>query len=339
MPRGPRLDIPGALHHVMVRGIDRQNIFLSDADRNDLLYRLGEGVLRSGLRVYAWALMSNHFHVLLRSGSEGLSAAMRRLLTGYAVRFNRRHRRWGHLFQNRYKSILVEEDSYLLELVRYIHLNPLRVRAVNGLEELDRYPWTGHSALVGVVNRAWQDIDFVLGQFEQVGGQARARYREFVASGVEQGRREDLQGGGLVRSMGGWEKVQALRRGRERWAYDERVLGSSEFIERIWKEAERLESTNRTRKADDVTAYLKNLLTSVAAKYGLNVTELSGGSRRPEVVEARGVVSYVAVRFGGLGPTRLGRLLRVSRQSVLRGVEVGEQVMNKKGWHVESFWS
>ena len=322
----------------MVRGIDRQNIFLSDADRNDLLYRLGEGVLRSGVRVYAWALMSNHFHVLLRSGSPGLSTTMRRLLTGYAVRFNRRHRRWGHLFQNRYKSILVEEDSYLLELVRYIHLNPVRAGAVNGLDDLDRYPWTGHSALVGVVNREWQDVDSILGQFGQIAGEARARYRQFVASGVEQGRREDLQGGGLVRSMGGWNKVEALRRGREQWAYDERVLGSSEFIEGVWKEAERVESTSRSRKAADVIACLENLLTSVAEKYGLKVTELSGGSRRQKVVEARGVVSYVAIRVGGLGPTRLGRLLRVSRQSVLRGVEIGEQVMIKNGWELKSFW-
>jgi len=231
----------------MVRGIDRQRIFLSDADRSDLLSRLREGVLRSGLRVYAWALMSNHFHVLLRSGSQGLSTTMRRLLTGYAVRFNRRHRRWGHLFQNRYKSILVDEDSYLLELVRYIHLNPLRVGAVNGLEDLDQYAWTGHSTLVGVMNCEWQDVDFVLGQFGQTAGKARARYREFVASGVEQGRRKDLQGGGLVRSMGGWDKVSALRRGRERWAYDERVLGSSDFIEGIWNEAERLKSLSGAR--------------------------------------------------------------------------------------------
>jgi len=338
MPRGPRLDIPGALHHVMVRGIDRQNIFLSDADRNDLLCRLGEGVLRSGLRVYAWALMSNHFHVLLRSGSEGLSTTMRRLLTGYAVRFNRRHRRWGHLFQNRYKSILVEEDSYLLELVRYVHLNPLRAGVVNRLEDLDQYLCTGHSTLVGVVNREWQDVDFVLGQFGQIAGEARARYREFVASGVEQGRREDLQGGGLVRSIGGWDKVVALRRGRERWAYDERVLGSSEFIEGIWKEAEKVESTSRTTGAADATACLENLLTSVAEKFGLKATELSGGSRRREVVEARGVISYVAVRVGGLGPTRLGRLLRVSRQSVLRGVTVGKQVIIRNGWEPKSFW-
>ncbi len=339
MPRGPRLDIAGALHHVMVRGIDRQDIFLSDDDRNDLLLRLGEGVLRYGLRVYAWALMANHTHILLRSGSEGLSTTMRRLLTGYAVRFNRRHRRWGHLFQNRYKSILVEEDSYLLELVRYIHLNPLRVGVVKGLDDLDQYPWTGHSALVGTVNREWQDVDFVLGQFGQVAGQARARYREFVASGVKQGRRKDLQGGGLVRSMGGWDKVLALRRGRERWAYDERVLGSSEFIEGIWKEAEREESTSGSTNTADVTGYLDNLLTSVAEKYGLKVGELSGGSRRRKVVEARGVVSYVAVRLGGLGPTRLGRLLRVSRQSVLRGVDIGEQAMVKNGWELKSFWS
>jgi putative transposase len=301
MPRGPRLDIPGALHHDMVRGIDRQDIFLMDADRNDLLSRLGKEVLGSHLMIYGWALMSNHFHLLLRSGSERLSATMRRLLTGYAVRFNRRHRRWGHLFQNRYKSILVDEDSYLLELVRYIHLNPLRVGMVNGLEELDRYPWTGHSSLVGSMKREWQDVDFVLSQFGQTAGTARARYREFVASGTTQGRREDLEGGGLVRSMGGWDKVLALRRGRERWVYDERVLGSSDFIEEIWKEAQGVGNTNRNEKAADVTASLENLFTCVAEKYGLKIAELSSGSRRREVVEARGVVSYVAVRIGDLG--------------------------------------
>jgi hypothetical protein len=92
------------------------------------------------------------------------------------------------------------------------------------------------------------------------------------------------------------------------------------------------------RGSTDLTACLENLLRSVAEKYGLKVTELSGGSRRREVVEARGVVSYVAVRVGGLGPTRLGRLLRVSRQGVLRGVEVDEQVMIRNGWELKSFW-
>jgi chromosomal replication initiation ATPase DnaA len=139
--------------------------------------------------------------------------------------------------------------------------------------------------------------------------------------------------------MGGWDKVVALRRGRERWAYDERVLGSSDFIEEIWKEAQRAGSMMRETGATDVTASLENLLTSVAEQYGLKVAELSSGSRRREVVEARGVVSYVAVRIGGLGPTRLGTLLHVSRQSVLRGVQIGEQLMIKNRWELNSFWS
>jgi hypothetical protein len=207
------------------------------------------------------------------------------------------------------------------------------------LEDLDQYPWTGHSALVGIVKREWQDVDFVFGQFGKIAEEARARYREFVASGVGQGRRGEFQGGGLVRSMGGWQKVAALRRGRERWAYDERILGNSEFIEEIWREAERVERADLAKSRTDLTACLENLLMSVAERYRLKVGELSGGSRRREVVEARGVVSYVAVRGGGLGPTRLGKLLRVSRQSVLRGVKLGEQVMIKKGWELKSFWS
>jgi hypothetical protein len=125
---------------------------------------------------------------------------------------------------------------------------------------------------------------------------------------------------------------------RERWAYDKRVLSSSEFIEGIWKKAERVESSSPTTNAADLTVCLESLLTSVAEKYGLKVTEVSGGSRRREVVDARSVLSYVAVRVGGLGPTRLGRLRRVSRQSVLRGVEVGEQVMIRNGWKLKSFW-
>jgi REP element-mobilizing transposase RayT len=126
MPRGARLDAPGTLHHVMVRGIERKRIFADDKDRKDLMDRMGDLAVETGTAIYAWALLNNHAHILLRSGSCGLPAYMRRLLTGYAISFNRRHHRHGHLFQNRYKSIVCEEDPYFRELVRYIHLNPLR---------------------------------------------------------------------------------------------------------------------------------------------------------------------------------------------------------------------
>ena len=107
------------------------------------------------LHCYAWALILNHFHILLRTGATPLSTVMRRLMTGYAVTFNIRHRRSGHLFQNRYKSVICEEDPYLLELIRYIHLNPLRAKLVKDLKELDKYLWTGHSALLAKRKSRW----------------------------------------------------------------------------------------------------------------------------------------------------------------------------------------
>ena len=124
---------------------------------------------------------------------------MRRLLTGYAVSFNRRHRRHGHLFQNRYKSILCQEEVYLKKLVRYIHLNPLRANIVAGLTQLDTYPFSGHSTLMDTVKRPWQEVNAVLGMFGEKRRQARRRYRSFVEKGIPQGRRKDLTGGGLVR--------------------------------------------------------------------------------------------------------------------------------------------
>ncbi|MFI5339080.1 MAG: transposase, partial [Candidatus Methylomirabilales bacterium] len=173
MPRGPRLDAPGTLHHVMVRGIERRRIFATAADRDDFVARLEAVVGATRLRVLAWALLPNHVHLLVRTGHQPLASAMRRLLTGYAVAFNHRHKRRGHLFQNRYKSILVEEEPYLRELSRYIHLNPLRAKVVQDLAALDRYPWTGHSALVGRVPRHWQAVEEVLGEFGQQGRAAR----------------------------------------------------------------------------------------------------------------------------------------------------------------------
>jgi REP element-mobilizing transposase RayT len=139
----------------MVRGIERRRIFQDDTDRADFVGRLATLVTATGVTVYAWALLPNHAHLLVRTGSRPLGRVMRSLLTGYAGAFNRRHHRVGHLFQNRYKSIVVEEEPYLLELVRYLH--PLRAKVVPDLRRLDRSPWTGHSALLGTRPRPWQD--------------------------------------------------------------------------------------------------------------------------------------------------------------------------------------
>ena len=155
MPRKARLDTPGLLHHIMIRGIERRKIFNDNKDRENLLERLSILVPETRSECYAWVFLPNHAHFLLRSGPQGIAGLMRRLLTGYAVSYNRRHRRHGQLFQNRYKSVICQEDPYLLELVRYIHSNPLRAKIVVDLKELNRYPYCGHSALSRAINEYW----------------------------------------------------------------------------------------------------------------------------------------------------------------------------------------
>ncbi len=149
MPRVARLDSPGVLQHVIVRGNEKRKIFLGDQDRRRFLDRLSQLLGDSETLCYAWSLIPNHFHLLLLPIHFKLAVLMRRLLTGYAVTFNLAHHRIGHLFQNRYKSIVCDKESYLLELVRYIHLNPMRAGLVRTLEELDRYSWSGHAVLMG----------------------------------------------------------------------------------------------------------------------------------------------------------------------------------------------
>ena len=183
MARVARRDAPGAVHHVLVRGIERQHIFHDDDDREDFLARLERQVLDSGPTWLAWALMSNHAHLLVRTGNRPLSEVMRRLNTGYACRFNLRHQRSGYLFQNRFRSIVVDDDAYLRVLLRYIHLNPLRVGLVRSLEELARYPWTGHASLMGVAAREFQAVDEVLGWFALERSVARRELRHWMREG------------------------------------------------------------------------------------------------------------------------------------------------------------
>jgi putative transposase len=182
MPRQPRLDAPGILHHVRVRGLERHRIFRDDADRVGGVARLADLVAQGHFTVYAWALLSNHAHLLVRTGNGPLARAMRSLLTGYAGAFDRRQKRASHLFQNRYKSIVVEEEPYLLELVRYLRLHPLRAGVVAGLRALERYAWSGHRGFLGTVPRAWQATGEILRRFARGPRLARRAYREVLAA-------------------------------------------------------------------------------------------------------------------------------------------------------------
>jgi putative transposase len=182
--RPPRFDWPGAVHHVMARGIERRPIFRDDYDRTDLLDRLREVVPDCGARVFAWAFMPNHIHLVVRSGHASVSQVMQRVTTGYAVRFNVRHDRVGYLFQNRFRSRLVTGDDDLQGLVRYVHLNPVEGGLVPDLDALDRFPWSGQGALMGR-RAAWEFEDSLapLTLFDADVSRARERLRRWMEEG------------------------------------------------------------------------------------------------------------------------------------------------------------
>jgi REP element-mobilizing transposase RayT len=321
MPRKARLDAPGVLHHVIGRGIEKRKIFFNDTDRSDFVSRLAAVTEDGAMNVYAWTLMPNHFHLLCKTGTQPLAASMRKLLTGYVVNFNRRHRRHGHLFQNRYKSIVCQEDRYLRELVRYIHLNLLRAGLVKSIRELDRSPWSGHSALVGKTEMKWQDTEYVLSFFGE-GRDRRKRYQKYLEEGVALGKRPELVGGGLIRSLGGWSEVLAIRKQGKKHAFDQRVLGDGKFVEEITSDLDEMVKKNLRLSGQRIG--INTLASKVCKKHRISAGELRSGSRRRDVVIARGALAWIAVRELGYSGAEVARYLGVTNSCITRSVSAGK---------------
>ena len=333
MPRIARLDTPGLLHHVMIRGIERRKIFSDDKDREDFLERLSFLLPETKTPCYAWSFLSNHAHFLLRSGPAGIAALMRRLLTGYAVSYNRRHRRHGQLFQNRYKSIICQEDAYLEELVRYIHLNPLRAKIVADMKELDGFPYCGHSALMGKEKRQWQDTEYVLGFFGKRIGEARKGYRSYVEKGISMGRRPDLVGGGLIRSLGGWDEVKKMRRkGQDRIKSDQRILGDSGFVTDVLSESE--EQFSRKYKLKSQGYDFEKVVERVSELFQVEKDYIIGRGRQKDRVRARDLLCYWAVIELGIPMVNLARKFDIMPSAVNYAVQRGERMAREGGYQL-----
>ena len=249
---------------------------------------------------------------------------MRRLLTGHAVYFNRRHHRHGHLFQNRYKSILCQEENYLRELVRYIHLNPLRAELVEDMKALDSYPYCGHSGLLGKIKREWHQVDDVLGLFGKRKAEARKRHRNFVVEGIKHGQRPELTGGGLIRSAGGWAALSALKDEAVRVKGDERILGDTDFVEAVLKEAD--EQLERRHRLKALGFDLEQVAQRVAAVMDIPEELVWEKSRRPRVVKARDLLCYWASIELLMTKTDLSKRLNLTQPAVSIAVRRGEKI-------------
>jgi len=307
----------------MVRGINKADIFDDDQDKALFLERLGNNVTEGKCTIYAWVLMSNHVHMLFKSGKEGISSVMRKLLTWYAQYYNRRHHRRGHLFENRYKSILCDEDEYLLALIRYIHLNPLRAGIVKTIEALDSYRWSGHRAIIGKANNTWMDTDYVLAQFGSTRRQALHGYRKFMSEENGEDQTKELRGGGLIRSQGGWSRVLSMRRRGQKEAFDERILGGGDFVNKVLNDAEDRQLRQLKNKRAGRTILM--IIAEECRKRGISPAELKGGSKRRKVSGARSLIALRSRDELGLSSAEIARHVGINTSSIIRSIERAER--------------
>ena len=318
MPRHARLDAEGVLHHIIVRGIERRLIFRDDMDKDGFVERIGKVFIDTHTPCYAWALLGNHAHLLVKTGRTPLHTVMARLLTGHAVTFNRRYHRHGQLFQNRYKSIVCQEDAYLTELVCYIHLNPLRAGIIKDMN--DHYAYSGHGALMGLAEYPWQDTDYVLRYFGRSEQTARRAYLAAMEARLGT-KRPDLTGGGLLRSYGSWEEVRTTSR-TERIKGDERILGDTAFVESVL--------SGESRRVAYPALSLDALAARIADCFAITLKELRSSSRRANRVEARSVFCFWAIQQGHPA-ARVAQFLTLTPPAVGYAKERGEKIVNEKG--------
>ena len=271
MARRPRLLAPGVMYHVIVRGNHGQKTFLNPSDYQAYLERLGRYRRQLGVTVYAYCLMPNHVHLLVESGSQPLSRFMQGLQQSYTQYFNRKHRKVGHLFQGRYKAIVCDKDQYLVSLVRYIHLNPIRA---NMVQNLDEYPYSGHRSYAeGRVSEVLEPRRVL----DMLGG--RAGYRRFVQEGLKDGHRED------------YYRVE-----------DQRFLGAEEFAQKLKRKSNEEEIPVRKKP-------LSVALRRAARAVEVEPQVLEGADRGWEVSQSRALVGYVLIRRLGYKLSDVSRCL------------------------------
>ena len=285
MARKARAEVEGGLYHVITRGNNRQQIFHSPADYEKFLSLLARQKFKLPFFLYAYCLMSNHVHLLIERQASAVGRIMHRLLTGYAQYYNHRYRRVGHLLQGRHKAILCQSDRYLSELVRYIHLNPVRAGIVNQPED---YEYSSHRAYLGMEPPGMVDVDPVLRHFGVKRRIATERYRQFVSAGMKQGHREEFYAADEGRILGTDEFVDATihRIGEAKrgpWGpknattacefRSDRLIAAVEKICRVSRE----EFCGRSKSAAAVTA--KEMLILIGLQLGASrrmLTEITG---------------------------------------------------------------
>jgi putative transposase len=310
MPRQARIDIPGVYQHVMARGIDGTRLFRTRKDYLKFIDILSDILVSAGdTFIMAWALMPNHFHLLIFMDKTPLSNIMSRLLTKYALYFNKRHGRKGHLFQNRYKSIVCQKDQYLLQLVKYIHLNPLKAKIVPSLRDLDEYEFTGHKALLGKTTHPWQETAEVLKYFSS----DALEYRRFIEDGILGSCEFSLDGGGIFKSIkAGGDSLESFQRSHQnhKERFDERILGKGDFVEDVLEKIENHYDEHMAKRS------IQTIIDSVIKKH--DITKESLILKTPKAQKVKKEIISQSVLSNKHKASQVAAVLGLHRSNVSR---------------------
>jgi putative transposase len=285
MARPRRLEAPGVVYHVVVRGNERQVVFRDDADRARYLSRLAHYREKFGFRLVAFCLMGNHVHLAVETDKHPLSRIMAGVQSTYSQYFNRRHRRVGHLFQGRYKAFIVDRDAYLLALVRYIHENPVEAKLV---ERPGDYRWSSDRHYRKGRGPEWLDLDVVLRMFGRGRREAARRYRAFMGGEIEEP----------------YEEIRAL---------GQLVKGDEEFAKAVFRHAADPEPVLRWLTEETVARVAAEAL-------GLDLAQMRSPGRRRDLSQARAIAAYVGKRSGGISFDRMGRYFGRDGSTLVRDV-------------------
>lgn len=304
MARPLRIQFPHAIYHVTARGNERKAIVRDDADRNRFVQILADMVEQYHVLCHAWVLMDNHYHLLIETPEANLSRAIRHLNGLYTQAFNRHHHRVGHLFQGRFTAILVDKETYLLELCRYVVLNPVRAGLVTHPRS---WRWSSYRATVGeALNPSWLTVDWLLGQLAGQRNRAREVYRQFVSEGIKQ-------------TESPWTRLMG-----------QIYLGSDAFLKKMQHQLERREDSEiPMRHRRPAVPRLADLLARVDRVYGEKADGMMRPTRRPS--EARQVAIYLARRVAGLDLKAVAKTFGMGYTGVSRRVsEVARRIEEDK---------
>ncbi|MFC1521284.1 transposase [Elusimicrobiota bacterium] len=296
MPRSARVDWPGAIQHIMARGIEKRDIFNTNRDYESFIERLGEGVVKYHIQCFAWVLIPNHIHLCVRSGPKGIAPLMRSVLTGHANYFNKKYERVGHLFQNRYKSKICEDEAQLFCLIRYIHSNPLRAGFVESVSRLSAYPWSGHSSIMGLGSMPWQDVNAVLLEFGDTHKKARRAYTQFL----RQDEAEDD-----IKKFGMFSSVQ------NNSADDDLVLSKNDLAQSILEKAEeRMEISNKLSRLS-----IEEIVRLISQKHEIPYYKLLIKGRKLNISKAKAELIYIGTEYLGKSLQEMAGLTKMTKQS------------------------